>query len=147
MLRSCPVQPLSLPENALARRDSGSASKPVSTTVSFVPSIIVLEREDHERRRLAGRVERRIARARMPAKGEVVLRLDVLDPGFHHDVVVAANRDAPAGLLAGLEWLLEIDAEPLIELPNIGERAPDARAGSLEDDLLLDTVGGRRGHT
>jgi hypothetical protein len=38
MLRSCPVQPLSLPENAFARRDSGSASNPVSTTVSFVPS-------------------------------------------------------------------------------------------------------------
>jgi hypothetical protein len=38
MLRSCPVHPFSLPENAETRRDSGSASKPVSTTVSFVLS-------------------------------------------------------------------------------------------------------------
>jgi hypothetical protein len=38
MLRSCPVQPLSLPAKAFARRDSGSESKPVSTTVNLVPS-------------------------------------------------------------------------------------------------------------
>ena len=91
MLRSCPVQPLSLPENAFDAARLGERVEAGLDDRQLRSFIIVFEREHDERRRLARRVERRIARARVPAKREEVLGLDLLDPGLHQDVLIAAG--------------------------------------------------------
>src|SRR5262245_55104401 len=97
--------------------------------------------EFHPGGRLLAVIKRGVDGVGMPGEGEQTLGLH----GFDHDLpfymFVArigdlGTRHPPYG-----ERRLELDAKPRSELAVVGQRAPDARDGCLELDLLFNPIG------
>ncbi len=81
----------------------------------------------------------------MPAEGEEALRLHLLDPDRHRQVRVLFRHESAVHLGAGTERRAELNPKPCVELRDIGQRAPHARARRVEHDLLLDAIARCRG--
>src|SRR5260221_9929434 len=95
------------------------------------------QRELHPRKLLGGVVDVLLHRLGVPAGGESVLGLHLLDLQLQLELVEAPDGHPPLDLPAGGELAFELHAEPGAELRGGGERLPDPRAGGAQLDLLL----------
>src|SRR5262249_41921360 len=106
----------------------------------------VVELEDDERGRLLLVVHVRVDAIGMPAEGQQPLGLDALDGESHRHMLVAGVGDRPLDVGAGDERSIgQANAKPAAELGHVGQGAPDAGTRGVEQDLLVDTIGGALG--
>src|SRR5262245_40749737 len=88
----------------------------------------------------------------MPSEREQAFGFDAIDAdlerhrrmlelSLRHAGVDRRPDDDPAQERSGSEGTVELDAEPLLKLTDIGQRLPDTRPRRAQKDLLLDPIG------
>src|SRR5262252_6843826 len=112
----------------------------------------LLEHELDQRGRLLRVIDCLFDGERMPPEREQEFGLDAIDGDLErhrrmltlrlcHLGVDRAPDEDPAQERAGSERTLELDAEPLFKLADIGQRVPDTGAGCAQQHFLLDAIG------